>query len=245
MTPGKMARTGIRSVGVKRSRQYGYSYFGLLFAVALIGLALTGTSLVVRVQQQRQQERQLLFIGQQYLDAIGSYYQATPGPAKQFPRRMQDLLRDPRSARVTRHLRQPWPDPMTASGSWQLLRTPQGGIAGIRSLSTRHTIKKSGFGRLLLDDLLTGKTSHQGWFFIYRPDMDDKPRAEIFEIETEALGLSSQNEAEDSTSASPQGGPTEPDRSNDNQADAEAETADNVRQAEHFNWASQGGRTAR
>ena len=74
----------------------GYTYFGVLFVVMLVGLALTGAAAVTEVQQQRLKEQQLLYVGKQYLAAIGSYYNAAPGGAKQYPPELADLLRDPR-----------------------------------------------------------------------------------------------------------------------------------------------------
>jgi type II secretory pathway pseudopilin PulG len=143
----------------------GYTYFGVLFIVALISLALSGAALVWKVEQQREKERELLFIGQQYINAIASYYHAAPGGNKKYPRDISELLRDPRYPFIKRHLRKPWRDPMTLSKEWGLVRTKQGGIAGIYSLSSSMPLKQAGFG--LLEALLGGKSSYQQWQFIY------------------------------------------------------------------------------
>lgn len=145
--------------------QNGYTYFGMLFAVMLIGLALSCASLVWQIQRQREQERELIFIGQQYIDAIASYYHAAPGGVKKYPRSLTDLLRDKRYLTVKRHLRKPWQDPFTHSNTWGLVRTQQGGIAGVYSLAPGRPVKQAGFGTL--DTLLAGKSSYREWKFVY------------------------------------------------------------------------------
>jgi len=156
-----------------RSQSRGYTYFGVLFAVALIGLSLAGAAAVWRIQQQREKERELIFIGRQYINAITSYYHAAPGGAKKYPRDMAELLRDPRYPNIKRHLRKPWRDPLTGSSRWGVVRTKQGGIAGIYSLAEGTPLKQAGFG--MLDSLLSGKTSYRDWRFIYIAAIDDKP----------------------------------------------------------------------
>ena len=146
----------------------GYTYFGVLFAVLLVGLALAGASAVSEVQQQRFKEQQLLYVGQQYMAAIGSYYNASPGGAKQYPQKLTDLLLDPRYPIVKRHLRKPWPDPMTRSGEWGLVRTRQGRIAGVYSRARGVPLKRAGFGNVELDRIFADKKSYTQWKFIYR-----------------------------------------------------------------------------
>jgi len=146
-------------------RAGGFTYFGALFIVALISLALTGAAAIWRIEEQRAKEAELLFIGQQYIDAITSYYHAAPGGAKKYPRTIAELLLDPRYVTVKRHLRRPWLDPLTGSAEWGLVRTKNGGIAGVFSHAAGRPIKQAGFG--LLDTFLAGKSSYQDWRFIY------------------------------------------------------------------------------
>lgn len=145
----------------------GFSYFGVLFVVVLIGLALSGASVILQFQLQRQKEQQLLFIGKQYINAIDSYYNAGPGAVFEYPKTIAELLRDPRYPDIKRHLRKPWLDPFTMKSDWVLIRTNKGGIAGISSQANGTPIKQAGFGNEDLDRLLDGKTSYQQWRFIY------------------------------------------------------------------------------
>ncbi|MBZ4201963.1 MAG: type II secretion system GspH family protein [Methylovulum sp.] len=151
--------------------QRGYTYFGILFMVALIGLALSGASMIWQVEQQREKERELLFIGQQYIDAIASYYHAAPGGVKKYPRTLEDLLRDSRYPSIKRYLRKPWRDPFTGNAKWGFVYTKQGGIAGIYSLGKGKPLKQSGFD--ILEKYLAGKISYSDWKFIYIAALDD------------------------------------------------------------------------
>lgn len=181
--------------------QHGYTYFGVLFVVALIGLALAGAAQVWKIQQQREKERELLFIGQQYIDAIDSYYNAAPGGAKKYPRSMEELLRDPRYPNIKRHLRKPWRDPMTGKIEWDLLRTSQGGIAGIRSVAEGVPLKQAGFGTL--ETLLAGKPSYRDWKFIYvaTNDSSDKASGSNAEGSSDTLDEEEQDAEADSDDA--------------------------------------------
>lgn len=145
----------------------GYTYFGALFVVFLISLALTGASLLWQVQQQREKEMQLLYIGQQYVEAIASYYHAAPGGLKTYPKSIQDLLRDPRYPTVVRHLRKPCTDPFTLSTEWGLIKTAQGHIAGIYSLSSARPYKQAGYGTADLERAFGDKAHYSDWKFMY------------------------------------------------------------------------------
>lgn len=146
----------------------GFTYFGFLFLVMLIGLGLAGASLILRVQDQRQKEQELLFVGQQYIDAIGSYYNSASGISKKYPQRIADLLQDTRFLTVKRHLRKPWNDPLTNKEKWGIVYTNLGGIAGFYSLTQGRPLKQTGFlGEL--NDKFTGKSSYREWRFVYLP----------------------------------------------------------------------------
>lgn len=146
-------------------KQQGFTYLGVMFIVALIGLALSGAAGVWQVAQQREKERQMLWIGQQYIDAIASYYHASPGGNKRYPRTLDELLRDPRYPIIKRHLRKLWRDPLTGSSDWGLVRTSQGGIAGVYSHAQGQPFKQAGFGAS--EKWLAAKKSYQEWQFVY------------------------------------------------------------------------------
>lgn len=158
----------------------GFTFFGLLFAIMLIGLALAGASAVWQVQQQRHKEQQLLYIGKQYSDAIASYYKAAPGGAKQYPRKLTELLRDPRYPTVKRHIRKLWPDPLTNSGDWALVTDSQGGIAGIYSRARGKPLMQPDFGDDEFDGAPKQKQSYAQWKFIYTEGMSVDELVEVY-----------------------------------------------------------------
>ena len=59
--------------------QRGFTYLVAMFAVAIAGLLLAVTSEVWSQSRQRDKERELLYIGDQFREAIALYYQRTPG----------------------------------------------------------------------------------------------------------------------------------------------------------------------
>ena len=117
-------------------RQAGFTYLGLLLAIALLGLGLTAASEVWSTVARRQRIEQLEWVGQQYVRAIGSYYESSTGSAKAFPKTLQDLLEDRRFVFVRRHLRQVYANPLTGAADWELVRAPDGGVRGVRTVTT-------------------------------------------------------------------------------------------------------------
>lgn len=169
------------------ARERGYTFLGLLFIISLLGMSVAGAALTSKVQNQREKERELIFVGQQYVDAVASYYHSAPGGAKKYPRNLEELLLDKRRANVKRHLRKPWIDPLTGSSDWNFILTKEGGIAGISSKAAGVPVKQRGFGEL--EYLLAGKSSYQDWRFIYvaSRDKNDRDEADIVEDQTESF----------------------------------------------------------
>lgn len=125
----------------------GFAYLGLLVAVAALGMAAAGTvSLGARASRQ-DAERQLLAIGGEIERALQSYgAAATPAQAGIGPRALKDLLKDPRSAGLKRHLRRIRHDPLTGLPDWGLVLARDGSILGVYSLAEGQPQKQAGFG---------------------------------------------------------------------------------------------------
>jgi type II secretory pathway pseudopilin PulG len=147
------------------NRSRGFSYIGLLILIALmgIGLALAGT--VWHTAVQREKERELLFIGDQFRAAIAGFYESSPGGVKKFPGSLEDLLEDRRYPTAKRHLRRIYRDPMTDGTEWGLIAAPDGSIMGVFSLSEKVPRKVSGF-RTEYERFVEAKT-YSDWKFAY------------------------------------------------------------------------------
>jgi type II secretory pathway pseudopilin PulG len=145
---------------------YGFTYIGLMIFIALLGFTLAGTGLVWHTEARRLKEGELLFAGEQYRRAIGTYYERSPG-GKKFPGTIDDLLRDPRYPNVQRHLRRAYADPITASMTWGIVEGPGGGIAGVYSLSEEKPVKRANFRQGQAD--FEGREKYSEWRFVYVP----------------------------------------------------------------------------
>lgn len=124
--------------------QGGFTYLGVLFLIVLMGLGLAGTGQLWSLASQRAKERELLWVGNQYAQALRSYYRSSPG-VPLYPARLEELLKDPRFPQVRRHLRKLYPDPVTGSLDWGLIRSIDGRIAGVYSRSTQRPLKQARF----------------------------------------------------------------------------------------------------
>ncbi|WP_201493059.1 type II secretion system protein [Rubrivivax sp. A210] len=118
------------------------TYIALLLAIAMVSGVLAAVSSVVSQAQRREREAQLLWAGAQIQLGLQSYARAGDGS---LPRRLEDLLEDPRTPDKRRHLRRIYEDPMNRGAEWGLVRDAKGGITGVYSQSTAAPIKSGAF----------------------------------------------------------------------------------------------------
>ena len=147
--------------------QSGFTYIGALFIVLLISLNLSLASVLYSFNLQREKEQQLIFIGNQFQQAIANYYFKSPGVVKRYPQNLNDLMTDNRFVNTQRHLRKIYKDPMTGKTDWGLVKSHDGGIMGVYSLSEQKVLKSSNFGEK--NRALENKTIYSDWKFIYEP----------------------------------------------------------------------------
>ena len=147
---------------VKANR--GFTYLTILFVIAILatGLALIGE--VWHTSAMREKEAELLQIGDEYRKAIERYYISGP---RIYPRNLTDLIQDPRQPGTVRHLRKLYPDPLTGAAEWGLVKSNDGGIAGVYSLSEERPLKAAGFR--VRDAAFEGAAKYADWKFIYAP----------------------------------------------------------------------------
>jgi len=124
----------------------GYSYLAVLFLVALTAAGLAALGQAWSTAAERERERELLFRGGEIARAIAAYAKATPNPPEQYPRTLDDLLADNRSARPRRHLRRAYEDPFTGKPDWELVPEPgqPGAFGAVRSRSEHVLLREYG-----------------------------------------------------------------------------------------------------
>lgn len=152
----------------------------MLFTVTMVGIFLAATGEVWQVKSQREKEKQLLIVGEQFRQAFMSYYNSASGGEKKYPKSLEDLLLDKRGPVPERHLRKIYIDPMTKSTEWGLVEEPPPeqnsgssvstsrsdlGIIGVYSLSKEGPIKTGNFPEHYAT--FEEATTYQDWQFAY------------------------------------------------------------------------------
>jgi len=147
-----------------RGRQRAFTYLGVLILVAILGSLLAVAGRAWRTQVMRERETELLFVGDQYRQAIRRYADNTPAGAPRYPGELKDLLKDPRRPVIARYLRKLYRDPITGSRDWGIVKAPDGGIAGVYSRSEDKPFKQSNFSAK--DASFEAKEKYSEWWFV-------------------------------------------------------------------------------
>lgn len=151
----------------------GFTLLWLLFLIVLLGLGLAALGKVWHTSEIREREKQLIFAGDQYRRALESYYRATPGQEKHYPKTLSDLLEDKRVLIPVRHLRRLYRDPLTNAEEWGLVKQGEE-ITGVYSLASGKPFKRAGFPRAY--EGFEGKESYRDWVFAAFPKgLDQNP----------------------------------------------------------------------
>jgi type II secretory pathway pseudopilin PulG len=175
---------------IPNSREAGYTLVVLVMAIAVMAIMMTVALQTVEFQMRREREAELIFRGQQYVEAIRLYKQKYG----RHPMRMKELWEA--NPKV---LRRKWTDPMTGSEEWGLVflgqegrqvrapggqrrgrqptptptpvftRDRRGGgekvgpIIGVHSLSTEQSIK-----------IYEGRTAYNEWLFVLKEEQQQR-----------------------------------------------------------------------
>ena len=161
-------RTGKATWSPGTRRQCGFTYLGLMLIVASMGAALAATAQVWSTVVQREKERELLFIGDEFRKALKAFAGAARNTNERTPRTLNDLVKDPRHPDTRRYLRQIYIDPMTGKREWGLQKDVKGGIVGVFSLSDAKPRKVAEFASRDRD--FEGKTKYSEWIFLPKSD---------------------------------------------------------------------------
>lgn len=144
-------------------RNKGFTYIGFLIFIAIAAVGLAAYGEVASHATQREKEAELLFRGNAYQAAIGSYYKKE----QRYPASLEALLEDKRYPMPVRHLRKLYADPMTGEPDWVLIDAPGGGVMGVRSRSEDAPVKTGNF--LLKNQGFEGAQRYADWQFVHSP----------------------------------------------------------------------------
>jgi len=155
---------GAHVLGSGGSRpQQGFTYIGILFVVAFLGVGLAVIGQLWSFAARRADEEQLLYVGDSYRNAIASYHRARG----LFPQSLDDLVADKAGSPPARHLRKLYPDPVTRRTDWRLIAGADGGIVGVASSSMATPIRVANFG--VEDQAFKDAKCYCDWEFVYTP----------------------------------------------------------------------------
>ncbi|MBB5390553.1 MULTISPECIES: type II secretion system protein [unclassified Herbaspirillum] len=154
--------------GKARREQAGIAYIGVLLLISAIGFVSAQAATVRSTMLQREKEAQLLFVGEQFRAAIESYFQS--GSGGRYPLSLDDLVEDNRQIKPIRHLRRIYPDPISGSADWGIIRSADGGVMGVFSKTDRKPFKRQNFpeGYAAFNDA----KSYSDWIFVYKQRVD-------------------------------------------------------------------------
>ena len=139
----------------------GVTYLFLMFAIVLIGISTTVGAKQWKAMVQRELEADLLYKGIEIQNAL-ALYSATMKAGRVtatevYPQSLAELTRLPKP-----YLRKAYADPMS-HGDWEYLRSPTGGIMGVRSKSRGTPFKKHDFPQVVRH--LEGRATYHEWVF--------------------------------------------------------------------------------
>jgi hypothetical protein len=132
-------------------RQRGFGYLTVLMLILVLGVFLGVTYERQETVAQREKELEFLFIGNQYVDAISSYYANSPDGLNELPKSLQELVIDSRFISIKRHLRKVYADPLTG-GDWGLIVDENQRVKGVYSKSNQAILQIAKFKNLQLSN---------------------------------------------------------------------------------------------
>lgn len=139
----------------------GVTYLMLMFAIVLIGITTTAAAKQWKVMVQREREADLLAKGIEIQNALALYSATIKAgrvmPGEVYPQTLADLTRLPKP-----FLRKVYFDPM-GHGEWEYLRTPTGGIMGVRSKSRAKPFRQHDFPTAVRH--FEGRATYYDWVF--------------------------------------------------------------------------------
>ena len=155
-----------------RSDPRGFTFLAVMFSIVLIGTLIGVAARQLATVAKREKEAELLFRGQAIRRGIELYYRTSRAGFSQYPRALEDLIKDPGSPGVRRYLRKLYADPITG-GEWVLIRDGSGRVKGVRSASEETPLKLAHFPEELKS--FEQKNKYSEWVFEYNPQQQPPP----------------------------------------------------------------------
>lgn len=124
--------------------QQGMMLLGVLVALTVVTLVTASAGMSMADATRRANEEELLFVGEQYRQAIDSYWRNSPTGVRQWPTKLEDLVEDKRFPQPRRHLRKLFRDPMAPKQDWGTVNLGLA-IVGVYSRADGQPFRKVGF----------------------------------------------------------------------------------------------------
>lgn len=180
------------------TQRKGYTLLILVFAVFVLGIGLLVAVPVWQTQIQREKEEELIFRGNQYVEAIRLFQRKNPGS---FPRSLEELFEE-------KCLRKMYKDPMTEHGEWNIIvpyqRVSPRPKRGRSSAESEGTVQKilvvppgasSSIENIQIIGVVStsyersfhiylGQETYDRWLFFYGLDPERLPEIVIYGEET-------------------------------------------------------------
>ncbi|MGQ0812276.1 MAG: type II secretion system protein [Nitrospiraceae bacterium] len=143
------------------SHQRGATYLFVMLSIVLMGISLSIAAKQWKVIVQRDREADLLAKGIEIQNALALYSTTMKIgrviPGEVYPMSLAELTRSPKP-----FLRKVYRDPV-GRGEWEYLRSPTGGIMGVRSRSRAKPIKQREFPPAVAH--FNGLPTYRDWVF--------------------------------------------------------------------------------
>ncbi|OGW37683.1 MAG: hypothetical protein A2010_03540 [Nitrospirae bacterium GWD2_57_9] len=161
-----------RAPHAARRTANGFTYVSLLAAIVVIGITLGSAGKSWQAISAREKEKELLFRGNQYREAIIKYRNAIPG-IQRYPPSIEELLKDSRTVTGKRYLRRKFKDPISGEDFVEIRDVATRGIIGMHSPSEKEPLQKKNFPDPYRE--FEGKTKYSEWLFQALPQQTLKP----------------------------------------------------------------------
>lgn len=149
-----------------RRGQRGMLLIGVLVLIALASLTAVQTGQRWFDARQRNSEQELLFVGEQYRQAIEAYWREAPNTVQRMPTSVDDLITDKRFPFPKHHLRKQFRDPLMPSQALMEVRDGPA-LIGVYSEAEGTPFRQTGFDGD--QKSFNGAQSYADWKFTYVP----------------------------------------------------------------------------